>query len=233
MSVRSKTILIIFALLIVLTVSAFAFSRVLLIDQIQDVDQSLMGDKLDQLAKIVDESQDQLATITKDYAGRDDTAAHLQNPDPNFFQSNFLPGSLENLGIQLVVLADRTGKVFEGLTLTSSSETSRLPEAFRPALLAATHPIIQSELQSIAGFLPLGDQLYQVSARPVHNSTGEGPAMGMLLVGRIAGVKEQERWQSWVKANLQVIPLAQESRRFPKNRKFPSKRSALVGGNAR
>lgn len=216
MSVRSKTILIIFAYLIVLTASAFAISRALLIDQFQDVDSNLIGDKLDQLVKIVDESQDQLASITKDYASQDDTVAYIQSLDPIFFQSNFLPVSLENLRIQLVVLMDRTGKVVNGLTLTGSSETSRLPEALQPFLLAYADPIIHQDIQSIAGFILLGDQLYQVSARPIHNSAGEGPAMGVLLLGRTAGAKEQERWQNWVKANLLILPLAQSSADFQK-----------------
>ena len=132
---RGKTILSIAALLIVLISSAYVISRVLLIGQFQDGDKNLISTKLDQLSSLVDESQAQLNQTTKFYANWDQSYDYIQNPDPDFINKNFLPVSLNDVKVQLVVFLDPTGKVVDGLSGNDPSETTHnIPEALLPFL---------------------------------------------------------------------------------------------------
>lgn len=220
MSVRSKTILIISAILIVLTSSAYAVSRVLLIGQFQAVDKSLVGTEVEQLADLVDESQDQLNLSVRDYASWDETYAFIQSPDPVYIESNFVPVSLNNLRVQYVFFLDETGKVVDGLGLSSPTEiTHRYPQGFLPLLAQTSRAILLQDTNPVAGMVQIDGRLYQVSARPILTSNNEGPARGVLVFARPVDGPVQDRWKKLVDPYIEIFPIQQAPQDFIKGMK--------------
>lgn len=122
---------------------------------------------------------DALGTICRDWAAWDDTYEFIVRQSPDYVASNLNQETLDSISVSLVLLVDREGKVVEAVGEPSLCAELRTQVGKHSPLLARC-----LRGGAAAGLLRLPGALLLVAARPILTSKGEGPARGLLLMGR-------------------------------------------------
>jgi sensor domain CHASE-containing protein len=130
---------------------------------------------------------DQMEGNVQDYAQWDPMYAYLKDRNPTLPQGTLTPRAFKNLQLNCIYIFDETGQKVWGETrncaTTLPMDILELPEAEfsdlgeRFAKSTSTEPI--------SGFLACGDRVMMVAVSPVLTSTGDGPARGHVVFGRL------------------------------------------------
>jgi len=121
-----------------------------------------------------------------DWAAWDNTYAFAQNGNPDYVESNLLYETFKDNDISLLFVIDLKGHVVWGHIYDLSTGKEMPIEEFPTKTWAVTHPIIRNALAatSTGGVFLTSVGPILLSYRPILKSNDEGPAAGVLLMGR-------------------------------------------------
>ena len=127
-----------------------------------------------------------LERVTGDWAAWDDTYAFVAGENPEYAADNLAPDTLANLGVTDMVFFDADGELIQAVCVDPvCAELRNGPaEMFglgRDDLVAAPLPL--GEVRSGLVMTSSGPLVF--AARPVTDSEGTAPPLGVLLVGRM------------------------------------------------
>lgn len=121
-----------------------------------------------------------------DWANWDDTYAFTLDKSPAYIQSNLLPSTLTNLGIDIMLFYDSNGQKIYDVSIDLNSQTFLDYITNHPQMLS------QDMESALSGTLSLPEGIFLFSARPILTSSGKGPAHGTIIFGQLldADVKQ-------------------------------------------
>lgn len=140
---------------------------------------------------------DDLSRVAKDYAAWDATYAFMASPSAVDIRSNMVARRFANQGLNfLVMLSPRGEMVYAADYDAGSGSLGRLGDGLRRDLLSDSRLwSVEDEGFSHAGFLQLDGRIYGLAAQPILTSAGQGPARGVLVVGRLLDRSALERFR--------------------------------------
>jgi signal transduction histidine kinase len=121
-----------------------------------------------------------------DWTNWDDTGTFIETKDPQFIADNVTAIAMDGLNIDLMLFADTSGRIVYALGYDYHDAREASVSAAWPALLAGNRRLLDyPDLgHGISGLVVLPEGPMLMAARPVLTSMGEGPAQGMMVMGR-------------------------------------------------
>ncbi|MGE4296625.1 MAG: CHASE4 domain-containing protein [Desulfovibrionaceae bacterium] len=121
-----------------------------------------------------------------DWASWDDTVQFVQDANAAYIESNLHASTMSDQKLNVLLVADPSGRIVWGSGYDLEAEALvPLPPSLAPMLCSGGElHNLSSPSKPVAGVLPLSEGLLLVSSRPILTSSGEGPAKGMVVMGR-------------------------------------------------
>jgi len=160
--------------------------RTILLDNYLALEREDVARTAQQLQLLIHTHFQDLQRIVRDYGWWDDTYAYLSDRDARYLD-NYELQTLLNNDVDLVVLFDKNGQVAFGRMLSPEGDAVLpLDAATVEALVLASKTVWGQALpDAVSNFARLGNGQYlMLSATPVLNTYRQGPARGVLLMGR-------------------------------------------------
>jgi sensor domain CHASE-containing protein len=161
-----------------------------------------------------------LQKVTGDWAPWDDTYAFVRGENGRYIDTNIDLNTLNNLGLDLLVIYDREENVvWGGIVSDTGAELRLLDEGFISALPVAVLTAHADSDSKISGSLATPEGAMFVASAPIVQSDLSGPIAGTLLVGtrideaRIAGYRLSTEVEMDLKAFAELPPQQQSSYR--------------------
>ena len=193
MSIRAKTVLILFLTVTVIVIGTGIISRHLVMTSYGEYEKYVIQEAASRAANVIEEELEHMERSNLDWSHWDDTRMFMMGKTPEFIDENMMDSTFTNLGINTVVLADLNGKVvFEKtVDLGTGLEVSTPPEFMDK--LPVDGPITKHG-GVFKGIVSLARAPMLITTRPILDSNGNGPSAGTFIFGRwIDGKRENDR----------------------------------------
>jgi len=152
--------------------------------------------------------------VATDWATWDDTYDYVRGENKSYVEDNLYFDAFVNLGHNLIAIYDLSGRQIAARVFDLESGEGLSPASFTGDL-PATHPFLalDNPESSVTGIVQTEYGLMLVASRPIVHSSGEGPAVGALVMGRlltdavIAELQEQTHLKfSIIQSGLEDLP---------------------------
>ena len=186
MSLRSKALILIFTINLLLVATLYAVFAQNWLQTIHRYEQDAIQRDLQRVEKAIGRELDNLSAITGDWAIYDETYQFVQDLNPAFIETNPTPSTFANLSLNLIAIVALDGKMaYAGFFDLQKGEFSPLPsellKELTPDGVLLNHPNPDSEIK---GLLPVNDRYLMVASRPILTSAKQGPIRGAVIFGR-------------------------------------------------
>jgi sensor domain CHASE-containing protein len=111
LKLRDKTLLIIGATFIILTLVLNLLSRTILLDNFDQLQAEAIQQNLRHALKLIKNQTEQINISLSDWAPWDDSYRFIQDGNQEYIDSNLVPDTFTNLQLNLIVYVDTSGKV--------------------------------------------------------------------------------------------------------------------------
>jgi two-component sensor histidine kinase len=181
---RTKTVLIIAATIILATVSEILWTGWFYRRGIAEIEEREAREALLRATSLVADDLDQLDILVRDWAFWDDTYEFVQNRDERYVSTNFSDSSFAQLEVSSVLVIDDRGSI--------AFMAPRGDERYRAVAAELGRPV--PGFAGRRGFVLVGGSLQLAVARPVLRSDTGGKPRGTLVMTRALDAKRTGRY---------------------------------------
>ncbi|MCA1812123.1 MAG: HAMP domain-containing protein [Halobacteriales archaeon] len=207
MNLYWKTFLLLFTTLVVVLVGSLLVANSVVVGSFRSLERESVLENVDRADQALREDLRVLDLAAKDWAQWDDAYEFVLGGNPDFVESNLLPGSFGSNGLNLILFLRANGTVAYGTGFDTATLALRpLPEPF--AHLPSSHPLLHpaDPLHSVAGLMGVEGRAMQVTAWPILTSHLGGPPAGTLVWGRWLDGTVAERLAGRTRLGLALHP---------------------------
>ena|GEM_PF-2245127 len=208
MKLREKTLLIIGATLVILTLLLDLFSRAILLNSFDHLQAEAVQQDLYRAQRAVNMRVWQLDTTLADWAPWDETHQFVQDANAEYVEDNLADETLINLRINFMIFMNRSNEVVytKAVDLDAAAETSLPPDLFQH--IGADSPLLKhtGNDSHVAGILLLNDGPVIVASQPITKNNFEGELEGTLIFGRYLDDPLIERVAEELELGLVIEP---------------------------
>jgi PAS domain S-box-containing protein len=195
MSLRLKTLLLGYSILIVFGLTIIVVAQSILLPGLAQIEANEMQKDLQRVNLMLQYQLNTMRVTASDWAEWDDTYAFMDNGNPAFLESNFPPETLSGLNFDAVVLVDTSGQIVYSQSIEpEGSDTLPILTGFETLLQPGSPLLVHTGPEiSMAGIVQLPSSTAVVAVNDILTSLDEGPARGTFIwVRRLdAGTAEQ------------------------------------------
>lgn len=185
MSLRTKAVGVIAVTLLIIIVLVYTFSNLFLLKPFVNLENEKAVQSMHGITMALQDRLTFLDKIVTDWAHWDDTYTFVQTGDDRYVRANLVDDTFTNLGINIIVFANKSGDIVFGKAFDSSKRIQTqippdLVEHLAPSSLLLHHTSLES---STKGILVLTENVMLIASRPVLTSKKEGPIQRTLIMG--------------------------------------------------
>ena len=205
-SLRGKTVLIVLTALVCLVGGLFSLTRLVILRGFSKVEEDFARQNLSRASSAVSNELENLEHATDQYADRDFTYNALRSNHPERVASEFTGPAFEQLRVNFVVVLDTSGRkvLASGFNLAGMEAAPPPPDLDRHLRFGSPFLIHGGEAQDVKGILMLGSGPALVDSGPILTSSANGPAAGVLVMGRFLDSDETTRLSEMTHVSLEV-----------------------------
>jgi len=183
---RNKTLLIIGATIITLTLLLTVLARTILLDEFDDLQAEAAQQNLRQALKSLQNQIAQVDTALGDWAPWDDSYRFVQGGNQTYIDSNLVPDTFTNLRLNLIVFVDKSGQVIYAKAFDLVNEAYiPLPEGLSEQIAPGSFLLDYTDIESrLNGILILPEVPVLIASHPILQSNHAGTMQGSLIFGR-------------------------------------------------
>lgn len=160
----------------------FFASDYLLIQNLKETEYTAVTESCNLVNHTIQREIDTLGVTGRDWATWDDTYFFVLNRDQAYINSNLVDETYINTDLDCFLILNSTGMPVYGRIFDHENQTAiQIPESFLTRIEESLRAQRSDTVEGIIVF-PEGPMI--VAAEPVLRSTGEGPAVGTLIMGR-------------------------------------------------
>ncbi|NVO66078.1 CHASE4 domain-containing protein [Methanofollis tationis] len=160
----------------------FFASDYLLIQNLKNTEYNAVTESCNLVNHTIQREINTLGVIGRDWATWDDTYFFVQNRDQAYIDSNLVDETYINAGLDCFLILNSTGLPVYGRIFDHENQTAvQIPESF---LTRIEESLGAQRSDTVEGIIVFPEGPMIVAAEPVLQSTGEGPAVGTLIMGR-------------------------------------------------
>jgi signal transduction histidine kinase len=225
MKIRTKSMLSIALLTLIVFLGVHIFSEYLLLPSLDEVDNKEAQDNLIQVTNAINHSTENLNALLIDYSSWDDTYVFVQNPNQQYIDDNFIDGTFKNLQINFAAIIDNDRNVpyCQFYNLSTSTKIST-PNEVNNILQSDTS--IFSDAYSnatVSGMILIDNQPMLLSSAPILTSLYQGPPMGRMIFGQYLDNYQINPLEDILSFNFSIVPI--DAFQFNNNQVFQTLQS--------
>ena len=188
MKIKNKIIYILSGLFLLLLLWTFLLYQFYALPSVTKLEKQTQLRFSSLVSKAIDVELNRLATVTRDWATREDLSLYAQQPSEAFRDTNLADSTLIDLHIDILVIFDHSGKQLAYYWSQQASERAFDHQQSDP-IAAFNNAIFQSQDRMINGVVSTNVGPVAMSATPILKTVGEGEAetVGHFIIGKILG----------------------------------------------
>ena len=209
MKLRTKTIIIISVIALLVFVSLHFIASLIILPGFRNLEKQESGQNVFHVLNVIDYKVADLSGKTNDYASWDDTYNFVQQRNQNYLETNFMDSTFENMNINLAILFDPQGSIvycqsFDLLNKTKVPTSEATQEVFKTDIHLWNFSIPDDRA---AGIILLSDQPMYIASEPILTSQDAGPIMGTLLFGEYINEEECNTLSTLTNLDVSIFSL--------------------------
>jgi diguanylate cyclase (GGDEF)-like protein/PAS domain S-box-containing protein len=195
MTLRARTLLITVSTVASLLAVVFIASRYYLLGRFAEIEQREVRQNIEQGRSAIQDAAVDLSDLAKDYAAWTMTYDFMKSGDPSFLATNVPTATDTSLNMHFMAIVDLGGRLVFGRVLETETRTNApLPEDMARVILSYPGFRPREEATSgVKGVVDFPEALAIAASWPILTSKGQGPARGVLVVGRLLSPREVAR----------------------------------------
>ncbi|GAP15997.1 protein containg PAS domain S-box [Longilinea arvoryzae] len=207
LSFERRSLILIF-LLLILIFAAVGLNAHRLLDDFRFLENHAVAQDTVRVEKAIHEELNRLSITVGDYAAWDDTCEYLETRNNAYIDVNYIPVSLDNLGINYLLILDRNGDVVKSIYHRSGdSKLTAIPEDTLSVILSHKAYLVAGDITSVrAGYVILPDGPVALAARAVVDSNLQGPIRGTMIMGRPLNEDHLAELSDDLLFNIHLVP---------------------------
>ncbi len=212
MRLYAKVTLVLFALIAVSIVLNFAVFRLYLSQNFAQIENDLVIRNVDRCRSAVRREIEYLATLARDWAQWDDSYEYMASHSREYEDANLDLNAFRDNQLSLVQFYDRGGKLAWGRAVDLESGQDITLDRFSKGFLPASSPLRNPHQpgNSTAGLVLTERGPMLVAASAILTTGGEGPARGVLILGRFLDGAMLKKLGEQVDGLLKVWPVEED-----------------------
>ena len=207
MTIRKKTLGVIFSLFLFMGLVVYIIIRFVLINGYIELETEDMIKTTDQVSNQMKDDLLKLKTTVGDWAPWNDTYQFIQELNESYIQNNLMYTTIANLNINFMLFIGNDGrlKYVRGIDTENETAIQEKNDAYLPLL--EENPVLQrSETQNeiVSGYARFNDKIVRLSSAPIMTSQFQGPVMGTLVIGNYINSREIDHIEEKLKLPLEI-----------------------------
>lgn len=186
MKLARKVLIIMTITFLFLLAILFYISNLYIVKNIKQQENNELTSRIELVHNLLQEKINSLNRTTGDWAPWDDMYDFINNPTPEFINSNFDAITASNLQLNLLVAIKNnkilTLKAYDYITKQDIHDTAKIEKDFNEYLPSINIAGIKHDLTS--GIIYINNQPMLISIRPITNSARNSGPVGILVMGR-------------------------------------------------
>jgi signal transduction histidine kinase len=211
MKLRSKTVLTVLFLSLIMFVTFEIITTFMLQPSFSVLENQESQEQLDQANGIIKYRTAELIAKAKDYAFWNDTCLFVEGQYSGYPEDNFMESTFENLGLNLIAIANNSPALlycqsfdlyhFEKI---DASDVTKQALTDNPALWQ-----FSDTLEATSGLMVIDNKTMLIAIAPIVTSEGLGPAKGGVLFGKFLDAQEINTLADLIEVNFSVTTLSE------------------------
>lgn len=181
----------------------FLFIRPMLLDDAKNMDEESLKIDLLRVSNYMDSKSNDLQRLNKDWAVWDDTYQFMQDQNQTYIDSNIMPETFENNTINIMMYISNDREViyseayhFEDGNVREFSLNGDFIDSNWEKFLGNTDAVIIED-EEVGTIMAVGE--------PILTSYGEGPSMGILLMGKLLNEAFFDSMEKELAINVDIL----------------------------
>lgn len=220
MSISKKTILPIFFMAVLLSLSAYLIQKNVVYSAFSAIEVTYARDNIDRVIGRLEGVLSRIDDTVYDWSSWDDTYLFMQDSNEAFVESNLSLDTFWVYGTQVALFLDTSGEaVWAGVYDFEAEEgdgdvTDKHLDTLAPIVKALSKRIDLDagvEDQQVGGIFQIGNMPVAFSMRTIHTSLGAGKSRGYVLFGQVLNGQKTEELSEQILLDFTVEPIAHGS----------------------
>lgn len=209
MTIRKKIISIFIVILSSLILGITLISGFFLIREVNDNEFKNSTKDIERALSAFSIEFEDLERITQDYAGWDDTYEFITNQNEKYIHDNIILDTYSKNGFYFMVFLNLSGeisysKIFDTKEKKEIPLSEELKGIFSDKSSFITQPVKNGKM---SGIWKIDNQPMLITSFPILNSHYEGPARGVLVIGRLVNEVLQKKIMETTQLKISLIPV--------------------------
>ena len=186
MSLQRKSFLVLGIALLAIMLLALTVVRAGMLRDFTELEHEAVERDIIRMRSVIEREIDGIDALTLDWSHWDDTYAYVQGEDDEYEGTNFVGTTLENIDMNMIVVARSEGEsIFTLIDRGEGSDDSIPPEELVEGLASGRLVPAGDPEANTSGVLVSGGESWLLGVRPILDSNATGPAAGTLVMGRL------------------------------------------------
>ncbi|MCW4001486.1 MAG: ATP-binding protein [Candidatus Bathyarchaeota archaeon] len=185
MKIRTKSLLTIGLLTLLVFVGFHAFSVYMRLPSYEKVDQREIEKNLAQVINAFGYQKENLAVALVDYSSWDETYRFALGSNPLYVDENFGEGTFQNLKLHFIAIIDNDRKIMycQFYDLDESQKVDAPDELIQLLETDAVFSPPTVDASVVTGFATLNNEPFIIASAPILTSQNQGPIVGRMIFG--------------------------------------------------
>ncbi len=208
-SIRTKTLGIIAATLVVLAITVYVSSSQIVLGRFSDLEQAQAAENLERARGAIDTEVARINSAGGDWAAWDDTYEFVQDGNQSYIDDNLAVDSLLNLRVNMMLFFDNDQDLIVARGLDMEEEAEVPVSEDTVSSISDVPGLLRFEGTSDfgAGLVSTSDGVLLLSARPIITSERGGPIMGSFVIARHLDAALLEELTAVTELSLSAVAL--------------------------
>ncbi|GEM_PF-4550627 len=183
-NIRGRTLIVVLVMLTCLTLFLIYNVKTILHQGIAQLENQYINEHMERVQHEIDNQINNVQVIVDDWALWDDSYKFMEDRNKEYIDANLTHICLNNLDINLIMFVDPSGENFCSKYIDSEGE-KKVPDDLIQLLQEKKLPNKTDTNSWQNGILNLQEGPMIIASRPILKSNSEGPAHGLLIMGRL------------------------------------------------
>ncbi len=210
LGLRGKTVGVTAVMFVVLVGILYVTEHLVLMNGFTQIEEHETSEHVRNIRNILAAEADSLVATASDWSNWDDTYQFVQTGAAEYVQANLGDGVFKNLELNVMVFTNAARQIVYAKAF-DLQQAAEIPVPY--ALIDALSPdgkLLSADVQGkpMSGIVALPDGPLMFAAEPILTSLQEGPAQGVLFLGRYLGSKKIQEISQVISFPLELYPVS-------------------------
>ena len=213
MSIRSKVIALIGAILLILGLAQVLVEKQVVMPSFAELERADAHTAMRRIEYALERTLNELSLSAADWGNWADTYRFVEDHNPEFIAANISDIAVRELNANVLLIVDRDGRFVQTKELDLQSDQPLELDLTAHGALPADFPW-RAKLrsgESARGLLPTNKGILMLAAAPILDGAGRGPARGMVMMGRLLSPAVLRDIGAQAQADLALLPPGPEA----------------------